>query len=242
MKRLKQIIKHVVFLGLLAGLGFLYSFSSHRNQQKKVTEVVIEFEEGSNHFLTHKTVDKLLIQNQKTPQNKAKSVIDLYGLEKKVLSNPYVEKASVFLTIEGALKLKVKQRTPIVRIVTKKASYYIDEQWVRVPLSAVYSARVLLITGLENEGDVAKVKPLVQVVLSDAFLQKEIVGIHKSAVGEYQFSVRSGKYKIEFGKSEMIATKFKKLKAFYNNAFLDKTIENYKTINVKYRNQVVCTK
>jgi len=36
--------------------------------------------------------------------------------------------------------------------------------------------------------------------------------------------------------------KFKKLKAFYNTTFADQTINNYRTINLKYHNQVVCTK
>ena len=54
--------------------------------------------------------------------------------------------------------------------------------------------------------------------------------------------MRSGNYKIDFGKLTKMDVKFKKLKAFYNKTFLDKTIESYKTINVKYHNQVVCTK
>ena len=79
-------------------------------------------------------------------------------------------------------------------------------------------------------------------ILEDDFLQKEIVSIKKSDVNEYQFSVRSGNYKIDFGKLNNVDVKFKKLKAFYNKTFLDKKINEYKTINVKYHNQVVCTK
>ena len=73
-------------------------------------------------------------------------------------------------------------------------------------------------------------------------MQKEIVGIEKSDVNEYQFAVRSGDYKIDFGNLTEVDVKFKKLKAFYNKAFEDKTIQNYKAINLKYHNQVVCTK
>jgi cell division protein FtsQ len=58
----------------------------------------------------------------------------------------------------------------------------------------------------------------------------------------YQFSARSGKYKINFGNLTGLEVKFRKLKAFYNKTFLDKTINNYKTINVMYHNQVVCSK
>ncbi|MFY9243458.1 MAG: cell division protein FtsQ/DivIB [Polaribacter sp.] len=240
--KFKRFLKYGLFVVLVIGLGFLYSFSSARNQEKKVSEITIEFEKGDNNFLTHAMVNKLLIQNNETVKNQAKSVIDLYSLENEVIKNPYVEKASVFLTVEGELKSIVKQRTPIARIINKNSSYYIDKQGVKVPLSDVYSARVLLISGVEKEEDIKDILPLIRKILDINFLKKEIVGIKKSDDDEYQFSVRSGDYKIDFGKLTEIDVKFNKLKAFYNKTFEDKTIQNYRTINLKYHNQVVCTK
>ena len=240
--KIKRLLKYVTLLMLIVSVGFLYSFSSARNSQKKVSEIVVEFEEGDNNFLTHSMVNKLLIQNNETVQNQAKSVINLYGLENKVSENPYVEDVSVFLTIDGKLKSVVKQRTPVLRIISENESYYVDKQGVKVPLSSSYSARVLLVSGIENEAEIKVVLELVSLILEDNFLQKEIVGIEKSDVDEYQFTVRSGNYKIDFGKLIDVDIKFKKLKAFYNKTFEDMTIQNYKTINVKYHNQVVCTK
>lgn len=240
--KIKRFLKYLLFLVLIGCLGFLYSFSSIRNQQKKVTEIIVEFEDGDNHFLTHAMVNKLLIQNNETVQNKAKSVIDLYNLENNVSKNPYVEKAAVFLTVQGALKSVIKQRTPVARVVHKNDSYYVDKQGVKVPLSENYSARVLLVSGVKNDDDLNEILPLIDTILKDDFLRKEVVGIEKSDVNEYQFSVRSGNYKIDFGNLTEVDVKFKKLKAFYNKTFEDETIQIYKTINVKYHNQVVCTK
>jgi cell division protein FtsQ len=53
------------------------------------------------------------------------------------------------------------------------------------------------------------------------------------------FTVRSGNYRINFGDLNEIDSKIKKLKAFYSKVFLDSTIHKYKTINIKYHNQVV---
>ncbi|WP_299669248.1 cell division protein FtsQ [uncultured Polaribacter sp.] len=238
----KKVLKYLLFLLLIGFLGFLYSFTSVRNNTKKVANIEVKFEAGNNNFLTHAMVDKLLIQNNKTVANQAKSVIDLYKLENNVSKNPYVEKAAVFLTIGGVLKTTIKQRTPIARIVSEKDSYYVDKQGVKVPLSDNYSARVMLVSGIENNDDVAVILPLISYILEDDFLQKEIVGIEKSDANEYEFSVRSGDYKIDFGKLSDIVVKFKKLKAFYNTTFKNKMIQEYKTITVKYHNQVVCTK
>ena len=238
----KKFLKYLVFVVLITALGFLYSFSSARNHQKKVSEISIEFEEGNNNFLTHLMVNKLLIQNEETFKNRTKSKLNLYGLENKVLKNPYVESATVFLTIGGQLKTVIKQRSPVARVIFENDSYYVDKQGVKVPLSNNYSVRVLLVSGVKNDKDINEILPLISFILGDNFLQKEIVGIEKSDVNEYQFAVRSGDYKIDFGNLTEVDVKFKKLKAFYNKAFEDKTIQNYKAINLKYHNQVVCTK
>lgn len=238
----KKFSKYMVFLLLLGVLVFLYSFSSNRNSNKTVDNIVVEFEVGDNHFLTHDMVNNLLIQNEVSVKNKRKSAINLYELENTVVKNPYVEKASVFLTVGGVLKSIVKQRTPLARIMARDASYYIDKDGEVIPLSEKYSARVLLISGVEDEKKVKEILSLVKFILNDDFLKKEIIGIEKLDEDNYQFSVRSGDYKIDFGKIASLDLKFKKLKAFYNKAFVDKTIKNYKKINLKYHNQVVCTK
>jgi cell division protein FtsQ len=240
--KFKRVLKYLLFACLIGFLGFLYRFTSLRNNVKKVTKIEVKFEQGSNNFLTHAMVDKLLIQNNKTVVNQAKSTIDLYSLERNVSENSYIEKAAVFLTIGGLLKATIKQRTPMARILSSKDSYYVDKQGIKIPLSANYSARVLLVSGMESEADVQRILPLMERILEDDFLQKEIVGIVKSADDTYTFSVRSGNYKIDFGKLTDITLKFRKLKAFYNTTFDNKTIQEYKTIALKYHNQVVCTK
>ena len=239
---MKKAITYLFSVLLIASLAFLYSFSSVKNLKKKIKKVDIEFVEGNNMFLTQEIVNKLLIQNNRELKNQSKSVIDLQSLEHDVLSNPYIESATVFFTIDGVLKTIVKQRTPIARINGADSSYYIDKHGFKVPLSDHYSARVMLITGNVNEQNLQEFTRFVNVILSDDFLKKEIIGIHKTQNNEFILSVRSGQYKIEFGFLEEINVKFKKLKAFYNTTFVDKTIENYKTINLKYHNQVVCAK
>ncbi len=239
---MKKQLKYVGLLILLMGIVFLYGFSSQRNGRIKVKKVAIEFQEGANGFLTHQLVDKMLIQNRKSIKNQAKRVIDLQSLEQNVLKNPFVEKATVFLTVDGRLQTRIKQREPIARISTNSAVYYVDKYGVKVPISKNYSARVPLISGVKTTKEIAQIIRLLQVILNDGFLKKEIIGIRKTNKNEFVFDVRSGNYKIIFGKMENVATKFKKLKAFYNNTFQNKTIKKYSIINLKYHNQVVCTK
>lgn len=240
--KLKRILKYMMLLILLGSLGFLYSFSNMKNGQRTINQIQVEFDAGENLFLTHSMVNKLLIQNDSLVQNQEKSVIDLYQLEEEVLKNPYIEEASLYLSIDGTLNSLIKQRTPIARVIGGKGAYYLDTQGVKVPLSENYSARVPLVTGIKSEQNLKKVYGLLQKIVADDFLKKEIIGIHLNRSNDCIFTVRSGDYKIEFGQLNKMNQKFRKLKAFYNKTFLDSTIQTYKTINIKYHNQVVGVK
>ncbi len=239
---INKLIKYLILIGLVIGILVLYSFTKARNQRKKVKTVAVEFNEGSNPFLTHESVNKLLIQSQTTVKNQSKSIIDLHHLEKRVLSNPYVEKARVFITLGGLLKAHIKQKEPIARIISDKEMYYIDKYGVKIPLSTSFSARVPIVSGVNLSEKTEEITQLILFISKDQFLQKEITGIQKLNSGEYIFTVRSGDYRIDFGEYANVNLKFKKLKAFYNKALKDKTIYRYKIINIKYHNQVVCTK
>lgn len=237
--KLKKILKYIFFLILLVGIGFLYGFSNQRNSQQIITKSVVKFHSKEPYFLSEQIVNKLLIQNNATVKKQAKSVIDLYKLEEQLLENPYVEKVSLFITIDGKLNTFIKQREPIARILSENSSYYVDSQGIKVPISENFSARVPVISGISNENEVSKLMVLLNKLVNDDFLSKEIIGIEFKNQNEYIFTVRSGNYRINFGDLTDIEKKTKKLKAFYSKVFLDSTIHKYKTINIKYHNQVV---
>jgi cell division protein FtsQ len=221
---------------------FLYGFSHQKNKVIKVRDITIEFEEGNNLFMNYQMVNKLLIQNGTTVKNKAKSVIDLHLLEANIISHPMVEDAAVFLTVDGLLKARIKQRTPIARVLSSTKSYYIDKQAKVMPLSGNYSARVMLITGDIREEDIEEIHLLTTTILKDDFLQKQLISIQKMQNNEFVLNTRIGGQKIFLGKIEKLDQKFMNLKSFYSKTIADKTIDDYASINLKYNNQVVCTK
>lgn len=240
--RFKKFLKYILLVVLVVCIGLLFGFSKHRNDAKKVNEIDIVFIEGEQNFLTHSMVNKLLIQNQLQVKNQAKSIIDLYQLEKTVLANPFIEKASVFLSIQNVLNVRVKQREAVARILEGETPYYLDKQGVRFPISDNYSARVPIVSGVKSEQGLKEVEQFLEEINADDFLKNEVVGIHKTSKKEFEIYVRSGNYVIQFGKCEQLKQKFFNLKAFYSKVFLEDKMKTYKTINLKYHNQVVCTK
>ena len=232
---------YIIGVLLLSLTVFLYGFSNQRNGMQKIANISIEFEQGDNLFMDYEMVDKLLIQNGGTVKNLTKSVIDLHDLEANIRSHPMVESASVFLTVDGFLKAKIKQRTPIARVVGNDVSYYIDKQAKSMPLSENFSARVLLISGAVKEENNVEIHQLVTAILNDEFLKEQIIGIEKTPKNEYVLDTRIGDQKIILGKVENLNQKLKNLDSFYIKTMADSTINKYDSINLKYNKQVVCT-
>ena len=135
-------------------------------------------------------VNKLLIQNDTSFKNKAKSVIDLYRLEEQVLKISL--KASLYITIDGTLHSLIKQRTPVARIITSNETFYLDKEGVKVPLSNQYSA-VLLVTGVRTDQNLEKIKLLIKKITADDFLTKEIIGIH---INDSKNAIDSSKWRL----------------------------------------------
>ena len=221
---------------------FLFSFTSKRNEERKLAKSKVIFLNDSVTFIKHEMVNKLLIENKRDASSIQKDKLDLNKLEKSINSNPMIEKSEVFVTIDGVLKAVVKQKTPIARVFNDEGSFYIDYQGNIMPLSDEFTARVPIISGeisKENKGDFDK---LLRFVYKDDFLKKNIIGIQILPDGSLKMMNRNFDYEIEFGKIVNVKRKFSNYKAFFQKAVLDSSLQNYKKINLRFIQQVVCTK
>jgi cell division protein FtsQ len=238
MKKYLPYIKGALFVGIVA---FLFGFASQRNELKKVSDISIKFTNGDNLFITYETVNKLLIQNYGELKSQPKENIILRELERTLKSNEMIEDADVYLTVKGALGATIKQRTPIARVNDEGVAYYVDSKGDKMPLSSNYSARVPLLSGLNNN-NTREVYMLANLIFNDVLLHKQIIGIEVNKKKEFTLKTRVGNQNIKIGPVDHINAKVKKLKAFYQKVIKDKTLDKYQTINLVFKNQVVCTK
>ena len=220
---------------------FLFAFSSIRNSSRRVSALEIKFLGDENLFITHETVSKLLIQNQQSVTNKPKEIIDLNGLENALTANPLIKEAQVFIDVEGKITAEIKQRKPIARVSTN-ASYYIDDTGSYMPLSTNYTARVPLITGTVFKNDLANVYTIASKIQQDDFLKKHVVEIHQNDNKTIDLKFRLNSFTIQLGSLKALDKKINNLKAFYQKAMKDNTLESYSVVNLKFDNQVICTK
>lgn len=220
----------------------LYSFTVNRNEQRKIKKIEVSFEGDTDYFINHEMVNKLLIEKFRDPKSIRKVDLDLNKLEKTVSANEMIQGSEVFLTVDGVLKTVVKQRVPIGRAFDDSHSFYIDIEGDMMPLSELFTARVPVVLGEINSKNKAGIDRILKEIFQDEFLKKNIIGVEILPNGELLMKNRNHNFDIVFGKTINFQRKFDNYKAFYQKMSQDSLMDSYKSINLKFTKQVICTK
>lgn len=221
---------------------FLYSFTSYRNEHRKITKIKVVFVGENTLFLKEEMVNKLLIEKNQDLKTINKVDLDLKKLELSINKQQMIQKADVFVSVDGVLKAVVEQKTPVGRVFDETGSFYIDYEGNKMPLSENYTARVPLLSGEITVVKKEKLSEVLRMINEDEFLKKNIIGVQVLPNGSLVMANRNYDFQIDFGRTINIETKFKNYKAFFQKAVLDSTLNKYKRINLKFTKQVVCIK
>ena len=235
MKNIFNFLRFVVSITLLIFMMYL-SHTSVENKYCTLSNISIEQDENS--FVTNDLVVSYLRENMLHPDSIKLNEFSFTKIENLLTNHPSIKKATVYSNWHGKVSIYIDQRQPIVRIQTDEGGYYLDEDGLKMPLSTHYTARKILFTGDINSLNKDEIFLISKRIYNDKFLNKQIVQID---VKESELSLipRVGE-QIEFGKIKNINEKFMKLMMYYKHGNI-KNVE-YKKINIKYKNQIVCIK
>ncbi|MFK8266698.1 cell division protein FtsQ [Capnocytophaga cynodegmi] len=232
---LRKILKIVTIILLPVSLQI---FASNRNQTRTIKEINVDHQ-SSDMYITDETVRRMVLN----PQSKTEiGSLKINEIEKLLDNHAMIEKSEVFCTIDGILNVKIKQRQPLARFYEEGKFFYMDSQGKKMPLSDSFSARVPLVTGNIDEKHWENIYSLIKFIQNDEFLTKNITKINIKRNGEYEFDMRIASFIVIWGDLEEMEQKKANLKAFYKQMEKSNTLNVYKIVNLKYSNQVVCTK
>lgn len=240
MKQLKT-YKILLLLGIMIVFVMTF-FAKQRFANKEISEISIDFVGESNHFISQKMLINLLKKNLDNPVKIYVNAVDLNKLEKAINENQMIENAEVFLGENNALVAQIEQKKAIARVFDGSKSYYIDSHGYSMPLSDNFSARVPVVYGRLMPEQRGGFLQLIGAVESDDFLRASITSMVIKRNKEVVLYVRDYDFSLEFGPLEDVEEKLKKYKAFIQ--FYRKNTKDvvYKSINLNYSNQVICSK
>jgi len=263
---MKKIINISVWVVLILGLFVMLGFVDSAEDNLKIKKLEIRVDESSNNFFVDKQdIQNLIFNTGDSILGQPMNTVNVQHLEKLINNHPAISNAEVYKSLNGKVSVEVKQRNPLLRIFNyNNESFYIDEDGKFMPLSAKYTARVLVANGnifggynllhnlnmneiLANKEFAEKTMVddlflLAQFITKDKFWKAQIEQIFVNENREIELIPRVGEHKIIFGDTNDMQEKFKKLMIFYRKGLANTGWNEYHIINLKFKNQVVCTK
>ena len=223
---------------MLISSGFAFYSFNKKNENRPTKGLDISILPTKDSYISKDSITSIL-----NPfLGDEKKSIDLHLIENIVDNNSYVDKSEVSLSFSGKLVLKIKQKTPVGRVISENEMFYVDKDLRKMDLSKHQSARVPIIIGFENEISRSYLKRILELINDDAFLEQNISKIIINSPNRISLKLRAYDIIVNMGDQRNLKNKFLKLRAFYTRANAEKKLIEFKQINLQFDNQVVGVK
>ena len=226
----------ILIMLIFSGLAF-YSFNK-KNENRLITGLDISIFPSKDSYLSKDSIRS----NLNPFLGYEKKSINLNLIESIVDNNSYVDKSEVSLSFSGNLVLKIKQKTPVGRVISENEMFYVDKDLRKMDLSKYQSARVPIVIGFENEISRSYLKKAFEHIDDDIFLKQNISKIIINSPNSISLKLRAYDLIVNMGDQRNLKNKFLKLKAFYTMANAKKNLMEFKQINLQFDKQVVVVK
>lgn len=255
---MKKNLNISLWILVFAGLFFLLSFMGieHKKISCKDLSISIDYH-GAAPLIFEKNISDEIFNSYDSLVGKKLTDINALAIEEQLNAMDFVKNAEVYSTINGVLKVKVEQRSPLVRIMNKQGqSYYISTDGHLMPVNPEFSSRSLVASGniscsysdtldVSNPTDnkeLYEIYTLSTFISKDPFLKAQIEQVYLNDQKEFELVPKVGRQIIIFGTLSNLETKFDNLKLFYEKGIQKAGWDKYNSINLKFENQVVCAK
>jgi cell division protein FtsQ len=258
-------VLNIAFL-VLGTVGLLISlaFTAKESQKVPCKDVKIIIDHASdNFFITESDVWEMILSKGDSIKGSPVTSIPIGVYERHITANPSVKRAEVYTKHNGVLVVKVYQREPILRVFNSAGnSFYLDKEGSVMPPSKNYTAKVSVASGsisdqlfemerhnvtemsdsLKDQSCLDELFELATFIKNDAFWRAQIQQIRVESNNEFTLIPTVGDHHILFGKTDKMEQKFNKLHLFYTKGLNTTGWDQYSRINLKYKDQVICTK
>jgi cell division protein FtsQ len=223
--------------------------------------VFIDSNNGEIFLTEDEIIDKLSVAKLH-PEGGFTASLNTHAIEDYLLRNSAIQAVNVFAQLSGAVDIQILQRQPIVRIENaQRQQFYIGSDGGLMATNPNHTARLIIANGNIFEAfhpnknvvkpatdtvsltpTLSKIYQLVTYIRSDDFLNALIDQIYVNSQNEFELVPKVGNQLILLGNAENYENQFKRLHQFYHHGIQKVGWNAYKTINLKYNNQVVCMK
>jgi cell division protein FtsQ len=260
---MKKIINITLWSILSAGLLVLLGFAVSDQRKTVCKNVIIQMEDGkASGFVSESDIFQIIAEKYDSLTGQYLDSINTMQIRETLMENPYVAHAEVTKTILGTIKVKIERHEPLVRVINlREEQFYISSNGTILPPRKNYIPRIIIATGYINTsfsnafkadlslplqhfdipGELASVSYLASKLCEHPNLKNTIQQIYFTKQGEIELVPASGNYIVILGNVFDLDIKLRNYIAMYHAGYLDEPV-SFRSINLKYTNQVVCKK
>jgi len=248
---LRKIGYLIVWCLAVAAVSLSLGFTVYERKKIVCTDVRVEIMDSiDNQFLRSREIRDWVLSHHPGLLHQNLESIDLRTIEDGLRKIKAVEDVTVFTSIvgrgkpgEGSVVVRITQRSPEFRVELPGRDYYMDRFGKSIDWTPNYTPRVMMVSGvIAYEYARKRLIPLIACIKDDPFLNAQIDQIHVGGNGNLTMVPRVGDQLIYFGSPEDYQIKLRNLKALYKEGFRNGGWTLYKSINLTYKNQVICIK
>lgn len=241
MIRIVSIVVATLLFSYIVFASFYFKEMRH-NPKCHNLEIVVK-DSLDKHFVSESDIITILKQASLNPIKERINRVNTNKIEKELLKNQMIARVEAYKTPSGMIKLEVTQKVPILRIISVRGNFYVDNEGGTMPVSPRYVAHVPLASGyIEKELAITDLYKFALFLQKDEFWNDQIDQIFVHPDGEIELVPRVGDHRIVLGTMDDFESKLANLKLFYDQAIPVVGWEKYSIISLKYKNQIVCTK
>ena len=258
---MKKIFYISIWLIAATGIMVLLSFALKDHKTVKCNKIIISITDTEKTgFINQDDISKIITQNFDSVTGICIDSINTEMIETKLMDNPYIKNADVFKSVTGEIEIYIEPHVAQARIINKDGeNFYISTTGHILPFSNKFTPRVIVASGFINEKyktskdinfienpEVVGEKSMLNSIYYLAgelskhqYLNKYIEQIYINKEDEIELIPADGDHVILVGNINNLQRKLSNLMAFYNAGISTKE-QNYRSLNLKYINQVIC--
>ena len=184
--------------------------------------------------------------------------LDMMAIQKVMDNNSWIESSASYVDLDGTLNVSFKEYEPWFRVFDKNGhSVYVTREGVVVPICRIYTPYVLVASGnfefrsdstyrLNDsiEGDINLLNALhwCNAIEGNEFVSHCVGQLYCNKKDQFELTVKGFDGRVIVGDTCDAADKLNRLETFMKQRVDSPEIKNFKSINLNYKNQIVCTK
>ncbi len=247
--RRQWMLSIAVFLIIL--LILLWSKLNFAGKNRIINEVRVEIStsDTSFQFLTQQEISNFVEDKIGNPIGKPASEVSLTELELELNRIPYIQRAIVYVSFDGKLKVQINERQAIAQIHSSSETFFFDTSGMIMKRNKIKGPNVIVINGnipfkmthgkKMGHKKALELLEIAKFIHSQPLWNMQFEQCYVDKLERYLLFPRVGSHSIVLNNVVNLDRKFENLRLFYEKGLPLVGWNKYSEIEISYENQIV---